>query len=267
MLNLFKRTLKEKKWALLIFSVAGIAIYWMYIALFPTLSKGISQWAQSLGEFGSGMMQGVGVDPKSLGTFGGFVSTDWFGFLFPILVVALSCSLANSFFAGEIENETIEFLLSQPISRTDLFFGKLLAGIVDITVFVVVVTFMVFPLTKLSNIQIESSRYLKLTAIGVLFGLALLGLVTLFSSVFSKKSSSTMIVAGLVLFMFVFNFIANLVPAWNWLKYISLFHYFDASALLVHNQITGLVWIVLPGVFIVGTLLGLYLFNKRDITV
>jgi ABC-2 type transport system permease protein len=67
-----------------------------------------------------------------------FMAPAWIGetsvlsFIFLLLPMALSFSLAAASFAGERERRTLESLLATPLSVSAMFFGKSLAGLVQV---------------------------------------------------------------------------------------------------------------------------------------
>ncbi len=266
MLAIFWHTLKQNRRKIIVYVVAGFFITWMYVALFPTLKEPMQQLSESM-KGSSDLMKAMGFDISAFGDFGGYMSSEWFGMIFPIMLIALTVSLGSSFFSGEIEKGTMEFLLSQPISRVKLFMGQLLSGIALVLTFVWVTVLLIFPLAKLSSISMNSGRFIMQAVLSSLFGLALLGLTVLFSAIFSEKGHVTMAVVGIAVVMYVVNIVANLNNSLNWLKYFSFFHYYDSAKMLVDGEIGWLTWIVLPGVFVIGSLLAMGWFNRRDIAI
>ena len=123
MFNIFWQTIKEKKWALLIYCLAIILFIWMYISLFPSIKNSIGSMEQYLKSFPKGFMEAFGFNMKSFGTFEGYIGSEQFSFIWPIMLIALMVSMGSAFLAGEIEKGTIGILLSQPVSRVKIFLG------------------------------------------------------------------------------------------------------------------------------------------------
>jgi hypothetical protein len=95
--------------------------------------------------------------------------------------------------------------------------------------------------------------------------LALFGVTMMFSALFSERGRVTLFSAGMFLLMYFINVLANLKEGLADLKYFSLFHYFDYGKALLENRIEPISIAVFLGVGLVGTLVGLVVFHRRDI--
>ena len=267
MIAIFKQTFKEKKWTILIYITSGILLLWMYIALFPSIQKSIGDLNQYMQNLPQGFLKAFGFDAASFGTFEGYIGSEQFTFVWPILLISFMVSFGSAFLSGEIEKGTMEFLLSQPVSRIKIFLGKLFAGILNLVLFVIVSILAVFPLAKIYDISIKSEGFYKLTLLGFVFGLAIFGLAMLFSAIFSEKSKATFTVVGILIGMYVLNIMSGLKDNLDKLKYISFFHYFVPSDILVHNQIDNKAYWIFLGTFLIASFLGLIWFKKRDVAI
>ncbi len=267
MINVFWRTIKEKKWLTIIYSLAGLLFLWLYVALFPTVQQSASDVSQIVKSLPQGINKAFGLDAKSFATFEGFLAGKHYSLVWPILLIGLVVSLSSAFLSGEIEKGTIGILLSQPVSRAKIFLGKFLAGIVYLIIFVIISVLSVFPLAKIYNISYQGENQLKLALVGFLFGLAIFGLSMLFSAIFSEKGKATFTVIGILIVMYFINIIALLKDSLDKLKYFSFFYYFNYTDILVHNKIDYWSYWVFLGTFIIGSILGLIWFMKRDIAI
>jgi ABC-2 type transport system permease protein len=267
MINIFWETIKEKKWSLLIYCIAIILFIWMYVALFPSIKDSIGNMEQYLNSFPKAFMDAFGFDVKSFGTFEGYIGSEQFSFIWPIMLIALVVSLGSAFLAGEIEKGTIGILLSQPVSRVKIFFSKFMAGMTYLALFTAISVFSIFPLAKAYDISYQSERFYKLALVGFLLGLAIFGLSLLFSAIFSEKNKSTFIVVGILIVMYFINIISGLKDNLKNLKYLSFFYYFKPSDILSYNKIDQWTWWVFIGTFIISVTLALIWFSKRDIAV
>jgi len=267
MLNIFWRTIKEKKWSTIIYSLAGLVFLWLYVALFPTVQESATNVSQLVKNLPPGLNKAFGLDAKSFTTFEGFIAGKHYSLVWPILLIGLVASLGSAFLAGEIEKGTIGILLSQPLSRAKIFLGKFMAGIFCIIIFVIISVLSVFPLAKVYGIAYQSENQLTLALVGFVFGLAILGLSMFFSAIFSEKGKATFTVVGILIVMYFVNIIALLKDNLDKLKYFSFFYYFNYSDILIHNIIDNWSWWVFGGAFLVGSLLALIWFNQRDVAI
>jgi len=267
MFNIFWQTIKEKKWTLLIYCLGVILFLWMYIVLFPTFKDQMANLIEYMKSLPEGFMKAFGFEIDSFATLEGYLASEQFSFIFPIMLIALMVSCGSTYLAGEIEKGTMGFLLSQPISRLKLFLGKYFAGLLYLLIFTIISILFIFPLSRAYNITYHPERFYKLGLVSFLFGLALFSLSMLFSALFSEKSKPTFIVVGILLVMYFINIVSGLKENLDKLKYFSFFYYFKPPEILNHNTINKWTWVVFIGTFIITTIAAIFWFKKRDISI
>lgn len=267
MFTLFWRTIKDKKWMIIIYSLAGILFLWLYIALFPSISKSFGQLESYFATVPKGFLKAFGFDPNTFVTFEGYIGSEQFSFVWPIMAIALTISLAGNAIASEIEKGTVEALLAQPLSRLKIFFAKYLAGVFALAIFTLVSVGSTFPLAKVYDITIKSENFFKIGGLGFVFGLAVFSIAMLFSVIFSEKGKANFVPAGILVLMYVLNILSGIKESLDKLKYASFFHYFNPSRVLVYGEIEKYSWTIFLSVFAVATLMAAIWFEKRDIAV
>jgi ABC-2 type transport system permease protein len=267
MFNIFLRTIKERKWTVLIYCIGVLLFLWMYIALFPTFKGQMANLEQYMKAFPESFMKAFGFEIQYFGTLEGYLASEQFSFIWPIMLIALMVSMGSSFLAGEIEKGTIAILLSQPISRIKIFLSKYLTGFFYLIIFTTVSIISIFPLARAYDITYNTERFCKLGLVSFLFGLAIFSLSMLFSALFSEKSKPTFIVVGILLVMYFINIVSGLKENLDKLKYFSFFYYFKPPEVLNHNVIDKWTWWVFLGTFVISTILALIWFKKKDIAI
>jgi len=264
MLILLWRTIRDQRWTLLAYSLVGLAFLWMFVAVYPGVQSQAPQVSNLIKNLPPKLNKAFGLEPESFTTFEGLVAGKIFSLVWPIMLISLLISLAASFLAGEKEEGSLEFLLSQPLSRDKIFFTKVVAGIFILIVFIFFSVFCVIPLAKIYQVHLKTHHILSFLAVSFLFGLALWGLALFFSSVFSEKSKVAFWLSGILLFMYVVNLLALIKEDLDQLKYLTLFYYFNYTDLLVQGKINySSIW-VFGSLFFLGSLLALLIFKKKD---
>lgn len=130
------RTLKNRKAALIIYTLSGIFLLWMYVALFPSFSDQAANMQEYMESFPEGFLKAFGIEDFDMSTIEKFLSTEQYSFVWPLLMLFFVISLAGVGLAGEIERGTAEILLSRPISRLKLFWSRYIAGAIMYMIFV-----------------------------------------------------------------------------------------------------------------------------------
>lgn len=264
---LFLRSLKDRRISLLIYSISGMLFLWMYVAMFPSISEQAASYNDILKTMPESLLKAFGISDFSLSSIENFVGVEHFSIVWPLIVIAFAISIASFSIAREIEQGSIEFVLSRPVSRLKIFFGRYLAGVMMITVFTIVSILSIIPLAHLHGVSYQLSHFVTIGILGLLFGLAVLSIAFMLSAFFSEKSKVSMASGGILVLMYVFNLVSALKENLANLKYASFFYYFDYADALIRNIISHQsIWVFVI-VSLVCTLVGAWWFTKRDVAV
>jgi len=264
---LFKQTIKKRLFNLLAYCLLATLFLWFYVALFPYFSRSFGELKGYLDFMPKGFLEAVGIDPQVFFTFEGYVGSEQFTFIWPIMAILLLVSWASWAVAEETDKKTFSFLFSQPISRGKIFLAKYLAGLLGLLVFVVISVGAIFPLTKFYQITINHERFLKLMLLEFLFGWVVLSLSMFWAVVFSEKLKANLASGGLLILMYFLKIFSELKEKVAFLKYFSFFYYLNPTKLLVYGELEKGTWLLFS--FLALGLLGLafFWFNKRDFVV
>ncbi|PIZ00099.1 hypothetical protein COY62_04420 [bacterium (Candidatus Howlettbacteria) CG_4_10_14_0_8_um_filter_40_9] len=267
MFTIFLRTIRDRKTSILIYSGAAVGFLWMYTGIFPSFSESFEQIEKLIQTMPKGFMEAFGIDPASFTTFEGFISSEMFTFIWPIMLILLMVSFASGAIAGEIEKGTIELLLSQPISRLELFIAKYLSGIAALAAFVILSIGAVFPIASFYGIQVKSENFFRFGLLAFAFGFAVFSIAIFFSAILSEKGRANFIPAAVLILMYFGNILGGLRENLRDIRYGSFFYYFQPNKVLVHGEIIDYAWIVFLGTGIIFSILSVIWFSKRDIAV
>lgn len=267
--SIFTRIIKDKKSALLWYTLGAIGTVEMYIALFPAIQKQSEQLNQLLAAYPKGFMQAFGFNGTQalFSTVESYMSTEYFSFFWPIMVVTMLIAFANLMIVTEIEKGTMELTLAQPISRLQLFFTRYFAGVVYFLIFDLVSIFAMIPIAKLNGVEYHFANYFTITGISILFGLAIFSMATLFSAIFSEKGKAVAVSSSVLLLMYVLNIVSSLKDTLRDVRYFSIFYYFNPSTVFGNNQVVQYSVPVFIGIIVVLTAAAAFWFNRRDIAV
>ena len=265
MLEIFKRTIKDRIFVISIYIIVASLLLIMYTAMFPSFSTQQDQWNQVVKTIPENMMKAFNLQDYSLSSYHSFIASEEYSITWPILLVILAISFAGGALSGEVEKGTIEILLSQPISRIKLYLSRFLSGVFSVTAFVAITVFLAIPLAEIFNIQYSASHFAYLALVAWLFGLAVFSIATLLSAIFSDRGKVYFISAGILVLMYVANIVAVLKESFSDLKYSSFFYYYNPANALIRGQIDHWSYLVFGVTIVVCFVLGLFIFNRRDI--
>lgn len=268
MINLIWEEVKERKWSVVIYSIVSILLLLLYVALFPSLQSQTQQLTEVLKSMPEGLLKALGSSPAQLSNFNleALLASKQFSLVFQLLAAILAISIAGNDISGEIEKGTIEFLLSQPISRLKFYFSRFFSGVILLTIFVACSTLAVIPLAAAFHVAYVADIYYKLFWVALLYSVAIYAFSYFLSAIFSNKGRVYGISAGIITFMYVAFLVSALKDNLDKLKYLSFFHYFSPD-ILFNGTIDKLGVLIFVLTIIVFTFLGAIVFSRRDIAI
>lgn len=267
MTGVFLRILKDKRNAFIAYCLGAIATVEMYIALFPAIRDQAEQLNKLLEAYPKGFMEAFGFTSTEalFSKLESYMSTEYFSFFWPIMVITMMIAFANLMVVTEVEKGTIELSLAQPISRIKLFFTRYLAGAVYFLAFDIVSIFVMIPLAKMHGISYQTENYFTILGVSFLFGLVVFSIAIFFSAIFNERGRAIAFTTAILLAMYVINIVSTLKDSLKDLRYTSIFYYFSPSTVFGQNKIIEWSVPVFLGVIVVFTLAAAFWFNRRDI--
>ncbi|MCK9641624.1 MAG: ABC transporter permease [Prolixibacteraceae bacterium] len=257
--NVFLKTLYEKRWMLIGWSVVIVFFTLFIVLVFPVFRD---TFGESLKDVPDSMKSLLG-DAKTYQTLNGYVDIQVI-YQMIFLPVIMGIILCTGLIAGKEEQGVIQTLLAQPIKRRRVYLDSLLASMVIIAV----ASLSIFIATWLGALIIGEplaiNRLLQatfatwlVTVLVSTFGYSL-GAIT------AKRGLAGM-VTGIVVFLGYV--ITALAPSVKYLKipnYFSPFKYFNTPSVIQNGLKLSniLIMVIVSVIFIV---IGYIFFVKRDI--
>jgi ABC-2 type transport system permease protein len=220
-------------------------------------------------------------------------ATDLYGALWAgganFLIVFAGIIFGGDAIAGEFQNKTGYFLMGLPIKRTTVYAGKYLAtlaaSVVSLVVYLIIVTGNAVYYLGAGAFTVPVPL-IESFAITLLYLLALLGFVFLFSSLFKTSAYAVLVVA--ILFLFGFSIIQEAVLSlahtepWFLLSYVNAINAYPLTGVPAHvvtvrnpftratstaynpTYIEGI--LVMAGYWLLTTIGGLLSFEREEFT-
>lgn len=271
-MKLLQTTLKEIRYsmkAIIILALCFGLFFLAFMAIYdPTLFEDMEELLASYPE---AIVQMVG-DYIALTTFGGFLnvylfSMTWFYFGFYFIIKAAQD------IPKEIEDKTIDIILSKPIKRWKFVVGKYVRHLITALIFVifsslgVLIGVFAFPTIVPSEVYFTEIYTVFLWLF--VFLVALISTSLFFSTFLRPKRALTLSFAIIIFFYIVGIFWEAFPEAVQGIKYLSIFYYFETSNLLVNHFWDNVLLniLILTGYSAIMLGLSLVIFNRRDIPV
>lgn len=195
----------------------------------------------------------------------GYLSSQIYYIMLPLLLIILVVTLASSLMNRDEADNTIELTLSQPVSRTSIIAGKAIAGIIIISIVMIVSFIVIIICAKIAGLEIDFNNLFLTHLISFAFSLSF-GVVS-FS--FMAMSNMTRRFANILAILFSFGgyiivSLSGFVKQLEFTSKLMPYHYYNTTDLLNGKVESGLI-IYIAIIFLLGAILAWIGYNKRDI--
>jgi ABC-type transport system involved in multi-copper enzyme maturation permease subunit len=268
MFTIFKKSFKDKRTSLIVYSLVGIIILIIYILFQPSMTENLETYQDLLKVVPQEFLKAFNADINSFsGSLESTLATKQLGLIWPLITIIFSTTIAATSFAGEVEKRTFSLLLSQPVSRAKIFWGKYLAGLLILFIYVVCTVPITILIAPIFNQEVDQSLFLKFTIEAFLFVVAFYSLATSVSVFVSETGKVFALGIGLCLGMYIIKVMSLLVAELDGLKFFSAFYYYDPTRSLINGDLLPEGLLLFLSVSIASVFTAYYRFIKRDIGV
>ena len=248
---LWKKEFKAHRWkyivAFVILIILAITLVWQFPFIKNLLEQG------GLEGMPGWMIEGV----EAQRDFSFFLASNWFDKNLLQISVILSILLGMSVVAQEVEDNTLEFLLSRPFSRRQIFISKTLSQLV----FIIIVIFIPTLMLGMSGIIFGYEVHFLRLIIGIVPVMATLfivyNLALLFSLYLDDQIRSGLAVLLLIAVIWGLSFIDSL-------SFLNIFAYGEVTSYYVQGNFPFLNLMLLLIIGGVVYSLSYYRFLRRD---
>ncbi|HSX02335.1 MAG TPA: ABC transporter permease [Candidatus Saccharimonadia bacterium] len=261
------KDLQQRRGSLIGYSAIAAAFLGLYASLFPSIKQQADSLSRVVASLPKAVVDSFGFQADTFTNLQRYLAVEFFSLTWPLLMILLAVSRAGGALAGEVEQGTMGALLALPVSRTRLWLAKYTAGLMALVIFAACSTLVIIPLAALANAPVEAGRCVELMLLASLFGATIYALAMAVSAVVSERGPVYLVLGGISVAMYVLNIVSNLKDSLSWLKYGSIFHYFDAVAVLGGSQLDWQSVGVLLLVAVAASVASWLVFLRRDITV
>jgi len=262
-LQLTVQTMKDNWRTTLILTLLFSGMAAMYSGMYPAFEEMMLDFNQS------GALDQFAFIPgyQDMATYVGFLNIEMYQIFWVLILGIIIGFIAASTIAKEIESKTIDILMSNPVSRTQIIIEKFL-GLFPMVLVINFCAMLVIMGTTLVIGEDLNFYYLFLThLISIPYLLSIIGIGLFISTIFDEKMKASITTMAIVVAMFIFDSIAELTKDFEFLGYFSLKNYFNPYQALKFGEIDGTGTGVLILVVIISLIASIWYFNYKDITI
>jgi ABC-2 type transport system permease protein len=263
--SVLSKTVRDQRRALVWWGVGLVATAAMYAAFYPSIVENAEVLTQYLESFPEALKNAFFGSDADFVSPGGYLHTELFGFFGPLLLLIYTIGAGARAIAGEEERQTLDILLSTPVSRRRVLVDK--AAALSATVAILAVVLWValvllgppFDLTPgVANLAAAAT---SMSLLALAFGAVALAV----GSWTGRRALAVGVAAGIGGVTYLIDALAPTLDAVVWLQKLSPFYYYDANV-PVKNGLEPLHAMVLLAIAAAGITLAVIGFQRRDLT-
>ena len=255
-------------WALIV-AFWALMVVWIY----PSLSDAEVDFEEYLNAMPEQVRAAIGVAaPEEAAlvfeggafTFVGFLNIEYLSYL-PLLLGIYAVVYCGGLVSKEVERGTLDVVLSQPVERTTFLLSKL-AGFMTLALAVTVASTLALLLGAITvDVDVSVANLVAVHAVAFLLAAAIAGYSTLASCVSLDPGRSLAAAGILTAFSYFANVLGSAIEGIGWLKYASLFYYYDSLQVLADGAVNWTGVAVYVAVFAVTVAASVVVFRRRDL--
>jgi ABC-2 type transport system permease protein len=258
-----KWTVKQRRLSTIWWSIAVIGFVFINMIFYPSFKDQAAELQKSFENLPEAAVQLFGGSTDFFSPVG-FLNSQIFFFMLPLLLGILAISLGAGLIAKEEQEKTIESLLARPISRTKLLLSKALAGAIIVSLVAVVGLITVVACKELVRVEIGTKPIVEAVFLCWLLALSFGAVALLLTSIGRARGASIGLTTAIALGGYIVSSLASTV---SWLETPSKvfpFHYYQSEAVLrgTYEWKNALFFLV---IIIVCAGLSSFFFRTRDL--
>lgn len=245
-------------------TVGLLAYIWLSLALFPTFEQAGIDFDVYLESLPSEVQRGFIGNVESLTDIDGYLVAQVYQQLWVLLLGVYFAYVAARAISGEIENGSIDLLLTNPLSRTRIIVGKFLS-LVPVLIFVNLVSLLaIYEGVVLIGEEIDPVNLTMLHALSTLYLLAASAIGLLLSVIFDTVRRAQAAAIGISFGMFLVDTL-TFDTDYEWIGTFAISRYYDAGPLLTEGEVAFDDVAILVIVTIALLMIAAELFERKDI--
>ncbi len=267
-LNLFKRTLKDKLTATLIFALGLLLYSWLVMYIIPIYPiKDMMHLFERFPQEFLSLLAGGGMSFDIIATVEGFISMQYLAIWWLIIVGGYAMSSAIGVAVKEMEEGTLETLLAQPLKRSEIIITRFVVNAIYLASLSCLTMGSLAFFGRIYDVRLSTAGLMVTGFAGFLFFLIMFTF-TLFLSLILKDRGKAVIIS---LTFFVASHLLNAFSDFSKnienFRPLSIFNYYKPHEYLLNGKVNWIhtsVFVFCILFLFVGSLV---VFRKKDISV
>lgn len=232
MIPVIKWSIYQRKWYIFWWLVGIAAFIFINMVFYPSFRDQAAEFEKTFAQMPEAT-RALFSDTGDFLTPTGYLSSQIFYLMMPMLLGILAISLGSSLINREEKDGTIELLLSRPVSRTALMAGKAITGLIIIAVVGFFGSLTTVIMAKAVDLAVPSQNILNAGLAAILLAISFGSIAFLITTLGRKARAASVGIA--TLFALGGYILASLSGTIIWLRWPSRFlpfHYYQPGKIL-----------------------------------
>jgi ABC-2 type transport system permease protein len=257
-------TLRQKRTSIIWWCLGVVFFVFLTLVFYPTIRDQSAQLNKSLDGLSQTTKQ-LFTDTNDLFSPIGYLSSQMFYLMMPLLIGILAINQGMSLIGKDERDNTLELLLSRPVSRGRLLLGKAGAGFIIVVIVGAVGTLFAALMCRLVDLKAATPDILQAGSAVTLMALSF-GALTFLLSALGRAGRSAAVAVSVVYALggYILVSLSSSVEWLRWPAKIFPFNYYHSSQLLTgtYNWANAIYFVlVIVGCMVVSWLA----FRRRDL--
>ena len=263
MLSVFKHTIGRSRGAIIGWGLTLAALGMMFVPFYDFIAEDIETWETLMSVYPEEIMAFF-TTGASFTTPEGFLSLEYFSFM-PLILGVFALQVGSGLLATDEESGVLDLIAAQPVSRSGLFWGRLLSFWVTLVLILALGWAGVMFATTYSIMELDGAELVNgFISLGALL-VFLAGLSLLLSMILPSRRSAAMVTGIVLVAGFFVSGLANLNEVMADVARFSPLNYYQGDSW--PDGLNSGSLLVLLGFGLAFMLLAWWRFVRRDIRV
>lgn len=265
--SIFAKTIWERRRSIVWWVVGMVALAGLTVAFYPSIRNDADSFQTLFDSMPAELLNVFGIqDAASLVTATGLVNSRLYAGIGPVIVAVLGISLGTQAVAGEEDRGTLDLLLAQPVTRTQIIVEKFAAAAVLIFTVMVALFVTLLVLDPIVDLGFDLAGLFGANVTLGLFALLFCALSLAIGSVTGNRGLTVGASAGITAALFFVHGLAPLVDEIAWVAELTPFHWLqDPNPLANGLDVVAVIIFAAVTAALVAT--AVWGFNRRDVAV